>query len=245
MPILAGLVLLIQFSFAFHALKTGRPTWWLFVIMGFPVMGSVMYYFIEVFPGSREHRNANRTARKIARALKPDADLKRRAEELEICGSVANRVALAEECVNHRMFAEACRLYESCLNGAFTDDAQILFGMARARVEQGEWQAATQAIARLRSVAPQQRPMDVRLLEARVLAGSGSAEAAHAAFRALIPQFSGLEARYRYGDFLSGIGQHDAAKQTFSELLSHASRFGSTVEEEQEWVRAARQAVRS
>jgi hypothetical protein len=244
MPLLAGLVLLIQFSFAFHALRTGRPYWWMFVIMAFPVMGSVMYYFIEVFPGSREHRSANRTARKLARALKPDADLKRRAEELEICGSVDNRVALAQECMNHQMFAEAAKLYESCLAGAFAHDGQILFGLLRARVEQQDWDRAGLLVERLRSQAPEVRPMEVRLLDARILAGRGETAAAQAAFRDLIPQFSGLEARYRYGDFLAGIGQHDAARQAFQDLLTHSKRFASTVEDEQDWVRAARQAVR-
>ena len=32
MPIIGGLVLLIQFCFAYHALKTGRPYWWIFII---------------------------------------------------------------------------------------------------------------------------------------------------------------------------------------------------------------------
>ena len=65
---------------------------------------------VEVFPGSREHRNARKAARKIAKALQPDADLKRRIEELEICGSADNRIALAQECMDHRMFSEAIRL---------------------------------------------------------------------------------------------------------------------------------------
>ena len=39
MPILGAILLLIQGCFAYHALKTSRPYWWLFVIMGFPVMG--------------------------------------------------------------------------------------------------------------------------------------------------------------------------------------------------------------
>jgi hypothetical protein len=43
------LSLFIQFCFAFHALKTGRPYWWIFVIMAFPVMGCLIYYFVEVF----------------------------------------------------------------------------------------------------------------------------------------------------------------------------------------------------
>ena len=243
MPILAGLVILIQFCFAFHALKTGRPYWWLFVIMAFPVMGCVIYYFVEVFPGSREHRSAHKAARKLAKALQPDADLKRRAEELEICGSTDNRMALAEECMNHQMHAEAIKLYESCLTGAFQNDGAVLFGLARAAVEQRDWDKAAAALARLKADAPKTRPLDVRLLEARVLEGRGENDAALAAYRDLIPAFVGLEARYRYGAFLARLGQHEAASHMFNEVIKHSQRFASSVEDEQRWAAAAREAI--
>jgi len=77
MPILGGIVLLIQLCFAYHALKTGRPYWWLFVIMAFPVVGCILYYFIEVFPTSRESRDAAKAVRAISRALNPDKELPR------------------------------------------------------------------------------------------------------------------------------------------------------------------------
>lgn len=243
MPIIGGLVLLIQFSFAYHALKTGRPYWWLFVIMAFPVMGCVIYYFVEVFPGSREHRSAHKAARKLARALQPDADLKRRAEELEVCGSIENRIALAEECMSHQMYPEATRLYESCLQGAFAGDGKLLFGLARAAVEGGDWAKAAGALARLKSDAPKTRPLEVRLLEARVLDGRGERDAALAAYRALIPEFVGLEARYRYGELLSRLGQHEAAGHMFNEVIKHSSRFASSIEDEEQWAAAARQAI--
>lgn len=243
MPILAGVVILIQFCFAFHVLKTGRPNWWVFIIMAFPVMGCVIYYFVEVFPGSREHRNVHKTARKIAKALQPDADLKRRAEELDICGSVDNKLALADECMNHRMFAEASKLYESCLTGAFTTDGTILFGLARASVEQSDWEKASEAISQIHADAPKTRPMDVRLLEARVLEGRGENDAALAVYRDLIPIFVGLEARYRYGDFLARLGQHEAASHMFNEVVKHSKSFASSVEDEQRWASAARQAI--
>ena len=60
MPILGAVVLLIQICFAYHALKTGRPYWWLFVIMAAPVVGCVLYYFIEVFPSTRDSRKAEK-----------------------------------------------------------------------------------------------------------------------------------------------------------------------------------------
>lgn len=243
MPLLGALLLLIQFSFAFHALKTGRPYWWIFVIMAFPVMGCVIYYFVEVFPGSREHRKAHKTARKLVKALQPDADLKRRAEELEICGSVDNKMAMAEECINHQMYQEAASLYESCLQGAFATDGAILFGLARAAVEGEDWDKASMALTRLASDAPKTRPQDVRLLEARVLQGRGETDAALAAYQQLTPEFVGLEARFRYGELLASLGKHEAAAHLFNEVIAHAKRFASAVDDEQRWVDAARQSL--
>jgi hypothetical protein len=243
MPVIAGVVVFIQFCFALHALKTGRPNWWLFVIMAFPVMGCVIYYFVEVFPGSREYYSAHKTARRIVKALQPDADLRRRVAEVEICGSVDNKIALAVECMNHQMYPEAVQLYESCLTGAFVNDVNIRFGLSRALVEAKEWSKAESVLRELKELTPQVRPLDVQLLEARVLDGRGATDAALAAYRAIIPVAVGLEARYRYGDFLSRLGQHEAALHMFNEVVMHSKRFSSTIEDEQFWAQAARQAI--
>jgi hypothetical protein len=208
-------------------------------------MGCVIYYFVEVFPGSREHRTVHKTARKLAKALQPDADLKRRAEELEICGSVDNKMALAEECMNHQMYVEAISLYESCLSGAFQSDGAILFGLARAAVEMQDWAKASETIARLKADAPKTRPLDVRLLEARVLEGRGELDAAIAAYDALITVFVGLEARYRLGALLARLGQNEAASHMFNEVIRHSKRFASSIEDEQQWAAAARHAMGS
>ena len=243
MPIIGAVVLFIQFCFAYHALKTGRPYWWIFVIMAFPVAGCLIYYFVEVFPGSREHRSANKAARALSRALQPDADLKKRVEELEICGSVDNKLALAAECMNHQMYVEAVRLYESCLDGAYGSDGAILFGLAKAAAEAGDWGKANTAIDRLKADAAKFRPLEAQLLKARVLEGQGQNDAALAAYRELVPIFVGLEARYRYGSFLQRLGKHEAAMEMFNEVVKHAKRFSSSIEEEERWASAAKQAI--
>lgn len=243
MPLIGALVLLIQFSFAFHALKSGRPYWWIFIIMGFPVLGCVIYYLVEVFPGSREERSAHKAARRIAQTLNPDAELKRRAEELEICGSVDNKTALAEECMHHGMYAEATKLYESCLQGAFADDPTLLYGLAKAAIEGADWTKAAAALARLNVSSPGFRAQEICLLAARLLDGRGETDQALAAFRKLIPTFIGLEARYRYGDLLLRLGQEAAATEVFDELLAHSKRFASSSEEERQWIQAAQRAI--
>src|SRR4026207_1920762 len=107
MPLVGAVVLLVQLSFAYHALKTGRPYWWLFVIMGFPVMGCVLYYFIEVFPTSRESRKAEKAVRALAKSFDPGQGLRENVANLEDCGSVDNRISLARSCMDRRMYPEA------------------------------------------------------------------------------------------------------------------------------------------
>lgn len=245
MPIVAGFVFLIQLSFVVHALKTGRPYYWVLVIMSFPVLGCVIYYFVEVFPGSREHRDAHRAARKLVKQLAPDADLKRRAEELEVCGSVDNRIALARECTAHQMHDEAIRLYESCLAGAFANDPALLYALARACVDGGRFDKAEPVVMRLQADAPAMKPLEVRLLQARIREARGDTDGAIALYRELLPQFVGHEVRFRYGDLLARLGQHAAASAQFDEILKLAKRQGTPIDEERAWIDAAKRALRA
>jgi len=138
MPLLGAIVLLIQFCFAYHALKTGRPYWWIFVIMGFPIMGCVIYYFVEVFPKTRESAKAERAINKVvselSRAIDPEKELRQRIAEAELNPSIDNKIALARECVASNMPGEAVKLYRSCLAGAFVRDPNLRFGLLEAEV---------------------------------------------------------------------------------------------------------------
>jgi hypothetical protein len=110
MPLII-LTLIIQGCFICHVFKTGRPYWWAFVILSFPIVGCIAYYFVEVFPGSREHRAADRASRDIARAFNPDQELKRRMEAVEVAPTVDNKVALAQELLRVDRAQEAVELY--------------------------------------------------------------------------------------------------------------------------------------
>src|SRR4051812_30934069 len=160
MRLLYILVFVIQFTFAFHALKTGRGTRWIMIIFMAPVVGSLLYYFLEVFPNSREERKLRRRIHDIAKALNPDAELKRRAAEAEINASVDNRAALADECLEKGMFDEAIRLYEGCLDGPYRDDPRLVFSLARARFYNGQWPQARELLARIAASHPKFQPAE-------------------------------------------------------------------------------------
>ena len=79
MPILAFLHIAIAIYFAVHAVKTGRNTIWLFVLLSFPFLGSMVYLFAEFLPEKRH----SRVVRNTGAALKALIDPKRALREAE------------------------------------------------------------------------------------------------------------------------------------------------------------------
>ena len=235
---LAILTAIIQFSFAFHALKTGRDQKWIWIIILAPVVGCLAYYFMEVFPHSREERTLRKRIHDIAKALNPDGELKRRTEETANNASVDNRAALADECLEKGMFDEAIRLYEGCLDGPYANDARLLFACARAYFYNGNHRQAEEILARLSKAHPKFRRDEAQLLEARVLEAIGETSRAAELYEQLRERYVGFEAKYRYGLLLKRLGREREANELFDFIVKNARR--SALDSEQEWVKLAR-----
>ena len=246
MPLVGGIVLLIQLCFAYHALKTGRPYWWLFVIMAFPVMGCVLYYFIEVFPTSRESRKAEKAVRAIAKAFDPDKDLRARVADVEACGSVDNRVLLARECIERRMYEEAAALYRSCLNGVHENDPDLRFGLANALELNGNHDEALVFAQKLRASHPAFRPAEAGLVIARALEGANRLEEALAELRVLADTYPGEEGRWRYGALLTRLGRADDAQEVFRRSVRNGERMPEHYRDAQkDWLDLARRQMQA
>lgn len=246
MPILlAAFTVIVDAIFIYHVIRNQRPYYWAFIILSFPIAGCVAYYLLEIFPNSREHRNVRRAGRNMARALNPDGPMKKRIEEMELCGSVDNKVALAEECLERGFSFDAIKLYRSCLQGAHAKDPALMFGLIHAYVENGAHEEALKQVQSLQTEHTQFRPNEVRLLKARALEAADDTHAALTEYEALLPLYSGLEARCRFGLLLQESGHTQQAQSVFQELLEHAKRFNITLDSEQDWIAQARQALRS
>jgi len=245
MPVLGLVLLIIQLCFAYHALKTGRAYWWLFVIMGFPVVGCLLYYFIEVFPNSREARRAERAAQLIARSFDPDKSMRQHIANFEDCGSVDNRLHLAAACINRRMYRQAVELYRSSLTGVHENDPDIRFGLVNALLGGNEFKEAFEVAQKLRQSHGSHRSAEVRLLAARALEGLGRFDEALAEYRVLADT-AGEEARWRYGALLVRMGKTAEAGDIFRRMLRNAERMPEQYREaHDQWLALAREQTRA
>jgi hypothetical protein len=242
MPVIGGVIILLQLTVLFHAMKTGRPYYWIFIIMGFPVMGCLIYFLVEVLPGSRPERNLKSFGNDIAKAMNPDREMKRRAEELAICGSVENKLKLAEELVERGMFDEAIRLFEGAREGQYEYAPDLLYGLARARFFNGDYLEARKLLGELQTHAPRYYAQEVALMKARAAAKFGDRSTALAEIESLLETFVGLEARYRYAELLYEDDKQARAKAELERVIDHAKRFKVSAEE-RTWAKLARQGL--
>jgi hypothetical protein len=245
MPLLAAVVFIIQACFAYHALKTGRPYWWIFIIMGFPVMGCLIYYFVEVFPNTRESTKAARAVQKamdgISRTLEPDKELMRRIAELELNPSIDSRLSLAAECMASRMPGEAAKIYRSCLHGPYASDPHIKLALAAAELEANDPAGAKITASGLLAQHAGYKTGEAALILARAHEALGEVPAAEGAYADAIRSFSGEEARYRYAAMLRSHGQAERARALFSEIIKYSDRSPEHYRETQaDWIKEAR-----
>ena len=246
MPILGAVVLVIQLCFAYHALKTGRAWWWIGIIMAMPVAGCLLYYFIEVFPNTRESRKAEKAVQAMVKSFDPDKTLREKVANLEDCGSVENRIVLARSCMERRMYRDAAALYRSCLAGVYAQDPEIRLGLATALLGAQDFKEAHAVAAALRQSNAQFRAAETQLVEARALEGLGRFDEALAGYRVLADTYAGEEGRWRYGALLLRMGRVAEAGELFRRMVRNAERMPEHYREAQhEWLSLARGQMQS
>ncbi|MFT5174213.1 MAG: hypothetical protein ACI8W7_002400 [Gammaproteobacteria bacterium] len=107
MPFIGILILGLQVFFAVHAVRTGKDPIWLWIIILAPGIGCAIYFFTQFAPDALNSRTAARAKEHLVRSIDPQRELKERMELLELSNTVENRIALAEECIEAKMYAQA------------------------------------------------------------------------------------------------------------------------------------------
>lgn len=235
-----------QIFFIIHAARTGRPYYWMAIIMFIPMFGILAYVVFEMLPGASRSPTGRRAVGNAKRMINPEGDYRALTIQLEETPTVANKRALADECVRLGKFDEAERFYRDALIGMHATDPYLMLGMARLRFAQDDPAGCLAALADLRTANPDFQHADAHMLYARSLEGMSRNAEALAEYEALSRYFGGEEPRVRRALLLQRLGDSQAARDAFAEIKRSIERAPSFYRRNQrEWYRLAGQNLKS
>ncbi len=245
MPAFGVLMVVAQLACAIHAGRTGRPFFWIYIIMFVPGFGMLAYFAVEILPELLGGRTARRAAAGVVKILDPEKAYRAALREVEITATTATRANLAEQCVAAGRLDEAAALYRELLVGIHARDPDLMLGLARAEFARGDFAAAQRELEALRAANPDYRSPEGHLLYARSLESQGRDDAALYEYEALADYYPGQEAKCRLAALLQRTGATERAQRLFAEVCRavelmprHARRV------QQEWYDFARRGQR-
>ncbi|HEY0022088.1 MAG TPA: tetratricopeptide repeat protein [Longimicrobium sp.] len=227
-------ILALQIFLAVHAVRTGR-FYWLFIIFFFPLVGSLVYLFAEYLPSARAGRSGLSTVTKtVKKVLDPGAEIRRLEDQLSLTDTHDNRVALGRAYRQAGRLDDAIRMYESSLEGMYSDAPRALSELSVAYYLAGRLGDARATFDRLRRA--RQPTAEELTISGRIAEDSGDLELALREYTAAAPG-AGAEARCRQGLVLKRLGRDAEAMRAFEEILRHARVSpGHYRKAEKEWI---------
>ncbi len=117
----------------YHAAKTGRLQPWAFIILMVPLIGALAYIAVELVPEWLRGPGVQQARQRVANKLDPDKQYRELHDRLDATDTIANRAALAAECLELRRFDEAERHYDHILKLPMGDEPLYALGKAKAQ----------------------------------------------------------------------------------------------------------------
>jgi hypothetical protein len=221
MPIVI-ITAVIQGLTILHVLRTGRDMRWIFLILFLPIVGTLIYVFIEVLPSLNQNLTARRALHRVRATVDPARGVREGTLEYERNRSVDSASRLADELTKAGRFDEAIRICNEARSGLFEDDPKILLSLARAQFGAARHPDAIATLDLLREKNPGFRSPDGHLLYARSLEQSGDTQRALEEYESVARYYPGAEARVRQALLHKKLGKVDTAKELFTSILTDA-----------------------
>lgn len=235
-------MLLVQLACVVHVIRSGRPYYWIWIILAFPFIGLGAYLLLEVRP-SWGKLNWEAIWWKLKTSQQRIAH---RREQLEFAATQKNRFLLAEELAAAGKQNEACEVLAGGLHGAFKDDAETLLRLSQAQLEAGRAAEADATYARIQPDRSSEFQTRYRLLRARLWAALGQRDKAESQFQDSLKSRRSEAPRYFYAEFLLATDRATEGQKILTDIL-HQYRRGTSVwrYQEREWYYAAKKLLRT
>jgi hypothetical protein len=243
-PIAVILELMLQIACGVHVVRTGRPSFWLWIILLAPGIGCTIYFFAEILPDLGGSRTARRAVSSVSRVVNAERDFRDLVRSVEDLPTAENRRLLAEALFQRGDLDGALAQFTAALSPPHQADPVLLMGLAKCQLARGEPSGALSALDKLQAENPGYQSQSGHLIYAMALEAADRLEEACSEYAALTPIFAGEEARIRYALLLTRLGRDSEARELYEATLRAAQRGARDYRQRnKEWIEQAKRAV--
>ena len=238
------LSLVMAILLCWHAVKTGRDSMWLWIILMLQPIGGLVYIALNIVPDIFGGTTARRLSAAARETLDPHREYREAKAAWEDTPTVRNQSRLATAAMHMGHFAEAEQLYQAAAQGVHADDPVLLLGRANALLELDRPAEALKVLEKLGDDAAHGRTPAAAMALGRAYDGLGRVQEADTAFQWAAERLPGFEGLARYAAFMARHGRRDEAREIVKELdLRLAKLRGQFRKEALVWREHAAQAL--
>ena len=235
------LVIGLQGVCAFHSIRRGTQSKWIWIIVFLPLVGSLAYIFTEII----QRRHVSSVQEGVATIINPTGRIRKLERVLKFSDTFANRTALADAYLAGGNYTQAVNLYESCLTHLFSNSEDVIKNLIQAYFHLGRYEDIIQLAPRVAGDLTFLKS-PASLMYAISLEKCNLPEQAEQAYAKLNLRFSNYEARYRYGLFLLSTGRRQEALKILQGIIDEAQHMTRSEKGTSTgWIQKAEQTLRS
>lgn len=239
-------IFLLQVLLIVHAVRTGRPFFWIWILVFAPAVGGLAYVIVELLPEIRHSKTVASMTAYMRHMLDPHRQLREHQEALDVADTLENTINLANSLKNRGHLGEALALYDKALTGMYRTDPHLLEGRADIQYRMKDFAGAKTTLDLLREHNDDFSSQEGHLLYAKSLDALGEIAAAVKVYEKLCASYSGPEPKCRLAMILKNQGRNEESRQLLNAVLATAKRSGAHYHRlHSEWIEIARKELRT
>lgn len=212
------LSLVMAVLLCWHAVKTGRDSMWLWIILMLQPVGGLVYIALNIVPDVFGGRAARRVSRVARETLDPHREYREAKAACDDTPTVRNQSRVATAAAHLGKHAEAEALYREAAHGVHADDPVLLLGHANALLELHRPADALAVLERLGADEAHGRTPAAALALGRAYEDLGRIPEADTALQWASQRMPGFEGLARYAAFMARNGRRAEAKEAVDEM---------------------------
>ena len=208
----------IAILLCWHAVKTGRDSFWLWIIIMFQPLGGLVYFALNIVPDIFGGTTAQKVSRAARETLDPHREYREAKQAHDDTPTVRNQSRLAAAAMHMGHYAEAETLWRAAAHGVHADDPVILLGLANSLLELNRPADALAVLEKLGNDEAHGRTPAAAMSLGRAYEALDRIPEADTAYQWAAERLPGFEALARYAAFMGRHGRRDEAREVVVEM---------------------------